>query len=49
MSKNSTDFQIPTLARLRAYDFEVSENSFQIYQELNQIAEEIDRCRARNC
>lgn len=42
------EFQIPSFARAEAYNFEATADSFGIYQELNQIAEEIEKCRARN-
>lgn len=47
---NSNDiFQIPSFAKREVYDFESDKDSFAIYQELSQIAEEIERCRLENC
>ena len=42
-------FQIPSFAKKEVYNFEASDESFTIYRELNQIAEEIEQCRLRNC
>ena len=47
-------FQVPSFARREAYDFEgkVEETPTayqELYQELNAIAEEIEKCRLRNC
>ena len=44
---NST-YQIPSFARAEAYNFEATPESFDIYRELSQIAEEIERCRLAN-
>jgi len=41
-------FKIPSFARAEAYNFEATKETFEIYQELNQIAEEIEKCRAEN-
>ena len=48
MPKNYSDFQIPSFARAEAYNFEATKDSFALYQELNQIAEEIEACRLKN-
>ena len=48
MQENYSTFEIPSFARAKAYDFEATKESFEIYQELNSIAEEIEKCRARN-
>ena len=42
-------FQVPSFAREKAYDFDMAKDSFEIYQELNEIAKEIEECRLRNC
>lgn len=43
-------FQIPSFARKEAYNFdEITTDSQAVYDELNAIAEEIERCRLRNC
>jgi hypothetical protein len=44
-----SSFQIPSYARSEAYNFDADKESFEIYQELNSIAEEIEKCRLRNC
>jgi len=42
------EFKVPSFAKREAYDFGASKESFEIYEELNQIAEEIEECRLRN-
>ncbi len=43
-------YQIPSFARKEAYHFdEVTTDSYAVYEELNAIAEEIEKCRLRNC
>ena len=42
-------FKIPTFGEQPEYDFDATDESFKIYQELNEISEEIERCRLRNC
>lgn len=43
-------FQIPSFARQEAYHFdEATKDSYAVYEELNAIAEEIEKCRLRNC
>lgn len=51
MSNVSTDnsYRVPSFARREAYDFDVTKEDFEIYQELNEIAREIEECRLRNC
>ena len=41
-------FQIPSFARKEAYNFEATPETFDIYQELSQIGEEIEKCRLAN-
>ena len=41
-------FNIPSFAKREVYDFEVTKDSLEIYQELNAISEEIEACRLRN-
>ena len=42
------EFKIPSFAKRETYDFGASKESFEIYEELNRIAEEIEACRLRN-
>lgn len=42
-------FKIPSFAKREVYNFDANKDSFAIYQELSQIAEEIEQCRLRNC
>ena len=50
MQRNCSDFQIPSFARQDAYDFDAqADGSYRLFRELNQIAEEIEACRQRNC
>ena len=48
MQKNSSTFNIPSFAKQKAYNFEITESTLEIYEELNAIAEEIEKCRLRN-
>lgn len=48
MQNDYSLFKIPSLARPKVYDFAESKESFELYQELNQIAEDIEKCRLRN-
>lgn len=51
MQPNYTIYQIPSFKRNEAYDFERAGGATQfskIYQELNAIAEELEKCRLRN-
>ena len=41
-------YQIPSFARKEAYNFEATVETFDIYKELSQIGEEIERCRLEN-
>lgn len=45
---DSTNFQVPSFARAKVYDFDATSKMMKIYQELDQISEEIERCRAAN-
>lgn len=47
--KHTTEIQIPSFAKREAYNFDATRENFEVYQELNQIAEEIEACRLRNC
>lgn len=48
MQNSYSVFQIPSFAKSEAYNFDVTKESLEIYQELNAIAEEIEECRLRN-
>lgn len=48
MQEDCSTFQIPTLGKQKAYNFEPTNTGDEIYQELCQIAEEIEKCRQRN-
>lgn len=41
-------FDTPSFARPEAYNFAATQESFAIYQELSQVGEEIEKCRAAN-
>ncbi len=49
MQKNSSTFKIPSFAKQEAYNFDITKDTMDVYQELNAIAEEIEKCRLRNC
>ena len=40
---------VPSFAKRETYNFDATEESLAVYQELNKIAEEIEQCRLRNC
>ena len=40
--------QVPSFAKQEAYNFDVDKRSLEIYHELSQISEEIERCRLEN-
>ena len=48
MQKNSSTFNIPSFAKQEAYNFEITQDTLDVYKELNAIAEEIEKCRLRN-
>ena len=41
-------FKVPSFARKEAYNFDSTNETFAVYQELNEIAEELERCRSKN-
>lgn len=41
--------QVPSFARRETYNFDGTRETFEIYKELNEISEEIEECRLRNC
>ena len=50
MNTGQTTYEVPSFARRETYNFDVeTEDTLKVYQELNEIAEEIERCRLRNC
>ena len=46
--KDYSTFNIPSFSKEKDYDFETTSDFFEIYQELNKISLEIDKCRLRN-
>ncbi len=50
MSENYSEYKVPSFAKPEAYNFEaISSGSQSVYEELNAISEEIEKCRLRNC
>ena len=47
-NKNITE-QVPSFVKKEAYNFVEDQTSLDIYKELSQIAEEIEKCRIANC
>ena len=47
MSENYSIFKIPAKKQPEAYSY-VSVNNFELFDELNAISEEIERCRLEN-
>ena len=48
MSNNYSFFMVPTFEREEVYNFDATDSSMSVFEELNAIAEEIERCRAKN-
>lgn len=48
MQNDSSTFKVPSFAKREVYNFDTTKETFEIYQELNAIAEEIEKCRLRN-
>lgn len=46
--KDYSTFSIPSFPKGEVYDFNSVNDFFDVYQELNQISQEIDQCRLRN-
>lgn len=50
MDNDNSNFMVPSFAKAEAYNFDVATaDSIAVYEKLNAIAEEIERCRLRNC
>ena len=49
MESSNSVFQVPSFAKREAYNFDATDESYEIYKELNEISEEIEKCRLRNC
>jgi len=45
---NEVSFQIPSYARQEAYNFDTTDDSYEIFRELNAISEEIEKCRSKH-
>ncbi len=48
MQDDCLKFKIPSFAKEEAYDFEAVASSYAVFQELNAIAEEIEKCRSQS-
>ncbi len=48
MQEDSLIFRVPSFAKKEAYNFDATKETFEIYQELNEISEEIERCRLKH-
>lgn len=49
MQEDYSVYKVPSFAKKEAYNFEtVSYDSASLYEELNAIAEEIEKCRLKN-
>lgn len=49
MQDSYSVFKVPSFAKDAAYNFDATKETFALYQELNEIAEEIEKCRLENC
>ena len=50
MQENYFEYKIPSFAKEETYNFEpITKDSNSIYEELNAISEEIEKCRLQNC
>lgn len=48
MQNDCSNFKIPSFKRQQAYVFDTDNGMLTIYQELNAINEEIEKCRLQN-
>ena len=50
MQKNCSEYKVPSFKKSSSYSYgaKATVESFQTYQELRRIAEEIESCRRRN-
>ena len=48
MQDDSSIFRVPAFERREAFNFDTTKKSLSVFEELNAIAEEIERCRAEN-
>ena len=48
-NRDNSEYQVPAFGKRKAYNFVSNVSSLDIYNELSQIAEEIEECRLRNC
>ncbi|MBQ3433093.1 hypothetical protein IJG22_02225 [Candidatus Saccharibacteria bacterium] len=46
---DSSVYQVPAFRERNGYAFAENRANLEVYQELNQIAEEIEQCRLKNC
>ena len=49
MQNDYSVFPIPSFVKREVYNFDTTSESLEIYRELNEIAEEIELCRLKNC
>lgn len=50
MQQNSSEYKVPGFIKREAYSFDTAKlQSPNLYDELNAIAEEIEKCRLANC
>ena len=49
MPEDYSVFNIPSFKKPETYDFDATEKTLLVYQELKEISEEIEKCRLRNC
>ena len=46
--KNNLTFKVPSFERAKGYNFGSTRESFAVYKELSEIAEELEKCRLKN-
>lgn len=49
MQNNYSDLKVPSFRKAEAYNFDDLKKSAKVFQELNEISEEIEKCRLKNC
>ncbi len=50
MEENYLEYKVPSFAKSEAYDFDDSSSEdLRIFEELNAISQEIEKCRLENC
>ena len=49
MQENYLNYSVPSFYRNETYNPTTTDDALEVYNELNLISEEIEKCRLRNC